>query len=290
LNKQSQLFFRQEALDAKQDRLHGEVIVKQTMSTIVMTGVLISIIIIAVLWITLGEYARTEQVRGILRTTQPSSKIMASRAGLVIRLHIKEGQVVQKGDTLAIVNVDRISEDGSAFAAASLGTIDNRISLAGQQVKIANNLARANQQELSGIIASNNHQINDIQNQITLQRQIVKSNQSLFDKVGNLVERGFVSQIDYEGRRQNLLNSQQSLSRLEQQLGNLRSERARAQSQLTQSRLSFSREIIDMSSATESLSQQRAQLMSEKSFTIIAPISGRVTAMQITEGKTARPN
>lgn len=290
MGSKDNLLFRSEALEAKQDRLHGQIVLKQTTSSVLMSVVIVSIIIAAVIWITWGEYARTEQVLGILDTTQPSSKIMAQRSGIITELNVSEGEVVQKDDVIAIVDVDRKSENGGTLAESSLLAIDNRIALAAEQQNIVRDLELSNKAMLRGIVQAANHKIGDIQNQIQLQRKIVTSNQSLFDKIGDLVDRGFVSQIDYERRLQNLLSSQQSLSRLEQQLVTQEAERARAQNELSQSILKVSRELSDIGSTVESLSQQRAQIMGEKSYTISAPISGRVTAFQAAKGKTVRPN
>lgn len=290
MNAQNQSLFREEVIAAKQDRLHGKVIVKQTISALVMTAVLVAVIAIAVIWITVGKYARTEQVRGTLSTTLPSSKIVAPQAGLLTKLNISEGQLVKKGQVLAVIDIDRRSEEGGAFAEASLQAIDNRLSLTKEQASIAGNLAKATQRELQQIAGNAERQIGNIQDQIALQRTVVASNQSLFDKIGTLVERGFVSQIDYEGRKQNLLNSQQGLARLEQQLITVQGERARALADLSQSRLSAAQEMTNIGSTTESLVQQRAQMKGEKSYVINAPISGRVTAIQAAQGKTARPN
>ncbi len=255
-----------------------------------MTAVLVAVIAIAAVWVTLGEYARTEQVRGTLSTTLPSSKIVAPQAGLLTKLNVVEGQLVKKGEVLAVIDIDRRTEEGSAFAEVSLEAIDNRLSLTEEQASIAGNIAVVTQRELRGIADNAARQIANIQNQIALQRSVVESNQSLFDKVETLVERGFISQIDYENRRQNLLNSQQGLSRLEQQLITLQGERTRAIAELGQSRLTAAQEISTIDSTAQGLVQQRAQLSGEKAYTINAPISGCVTAIQAAQGKTARPN
>lgn len=282
--------FRQEVIEERKNRLHGEVVLKQTVSSKMMVAALIAVILIAVIWVVFGQYARTEQARGILVTTQPSAKIVATRAGVITDLRVTEGSKVEKGDVIAVINLDRKGDDGVAGAATILGTLDSRKSLARQQIDIMRNRAAAEKRRLNGLIAVTSQQINDLDAQLEFQRDIVKSNQTLFDKIEEVVEKGFVSQVDYERRRQNLLNSQQALSRLEQQRISLQGDINRARSEIAQGALSVSQEISNMNSSIETLTQQQAQTQGEKAYIVTAPISGRVAALQSASGRLANPN
>lgn len=282
--------FRKEVVEERKNRLHGEVVLKQTVTTKMMVVALVAIIAIAVLWITTGQYARTERALGILVTTQPSAKVVATRAGVITDLRVSEGTRVEKGDVLAVINLDRRSDDGVAGAETVLGTLDSRKALARQQIDIMKNRASGEKRRLNGLIASTSQQLSDVDAQIEFQRGIVDSNQKLFSKIEEVVEKGFVSQVDYERRRQNLLNSQQALSRLEQQRISLEGDINRARSEIAQGALSMSQEISNMNSSIETLTQQEAQTQGEKAYIITASISGRIAALQTASGRLADPN
>lgn len=251
--------FRQEVIDERKNRLHGEVVLKQTVSSKMMVTALIAIILIAAVWVVFGEYARTEQARGILVTTEPSAKILATRAGVITDLKVSEGDRVEKGSIIAIINLESRNSDGIAGAATVLGTLDTRKDLSRQQIAIMETRAIGEKSRLNKQIVSTSNQIKDVEAQIGFQRDIVESNQKLFEKIEVVVARGFVSQVDYEARRQNLLSSKQALSRLEQQLISLEGEIGRARSEISQIALNTSQEVSSMNSSIETLTQQQAQ-------------------------------
>src|SRR5690606_3040246 len=127
--------------------------------------------------------------------------------------------------------------------------------------------------------------IADTQAQIAIQHDIVASNEKLFGQVEKLVDSGFVSGVDYERRRQNMLNARQGMSRLEQELEQLRADQARARSELAQVAMAMSAELAEIESGEEALEQQKAQFAGEQGYTIRAPITGRITALQTAQGR-----
>ena len=277
--------FRKEVITEKQNRLHGEVMLKQPLSSRVMVFVLVLCIGVVALWVITGEYARTEQVRGILVTSEPSSKVFAQLPGMVAELEVQEGTLVERGQRLAVIHTDLADKLGQDTAAAGLNSVDNRLALSDQQASVARDRAVSERSRLNMQSASLQRRIGDTKTQIEIQRDIVTSNEKLFDQVEQLVESGFVSGVDYEQRRQNMLSARQGMSRLRQDLEQLRSEYARAQTELGQVGLGVAAQLVEIQSNVEALEQQKTQFAGQQGFTIDAPITGRVTAVQTAEGR-----
>lgn len=281
--------FRSESIDSKKDRLFGEVLLRQTVQSRFLVFALVLVITAAIVWLTIGKYSRTEQARGLLVTTAPSAKIIATRPGVVTKLIAKEGAFVRKGTPIAVVDLERRDSAGAASNQDALATITARMAIGEQQVALTRKRAREDKTRLTALSLSLSRQAQDVERQIAIQRDLVKSNRNLFNKIETVVEKGFVTQIDYERRRQELLISEQALSRLEQQHVSLLSERDRAQAEKSQLVVSTSQEIATIEGNKGALQQQGAQLRGEQAYTIIAPISGRVAALQAAEGRLASP-
>jgi hypothetical protein len=66
--------FRDEVFEARKQRLYGEVVLTQPLSTKIMVAALFAIIIIAAVWVTQGTYSRIETVPGILVTNKATAK------------------------------------------------------------------------------------------------------------------------------------------------------------------------------------------------------------------------
>jgi membrane fusion protein len=282
--------FREEVSEYRRTRLHGEVVLTQPLSTKIMVLALFGIIAIAGAWVSLGTYARIETVPGILVTDIPSAKVVANAPGVVTELNAKEGQVVKQGDRLAVINLDRSVASGAAVAGRSLDALESRRQLTEQQIGLAQRRAAAERERLNTVIGNAEQQATSLRDQIALQEQVVASNQQLFDQISKVVERGFVSKVDYERRRQTLIGSQQQLAGLRQQLSARIAEADQARSQINSIAAESAQGANEVQSSLQGIAQQQAQLEGEQGYVITAPISGRITALQTAKGRTANPN
>lgn len=282
--------FREQVLESTKDRLHGEVIFAQPLSVRILAGVLFLIIVVAGIWLSLGSYARTETVPGILITSKPSAKVIAPQQGKVAELHVEEGQLVAEGDHLLIVNSDKQSTEGGQIVRQNLSALTARRELAEAQVLMAGGRAEAEKRRLQAAVRSAQDQASSLRRQIALQAQVVASNQEMFDQLAGVMERGFVSKVDFERRRQTLLNSQQSLANLEQRLVATSSEARQAQAQLSSFEFEAAQGISRIEDSLQSLASEEARLQGEESYVITAPISGRVTALSTGLGRPVNGN
>lgn len=282
--------FRSEVVESSEERLHGEVVFSQPTSVRIFAGVLFAVLAIAAIWVTLGTYARVETVPGMLITDRPSAKVMARQPGVISKLAITEGERVEKGDPLLVVDVEREAANGGDVAARGLGALEMRRQLSEAQVAMANSRATAERARLSAVISSAQSTATSLRDQIAMQRDVVASNQDIFDRISKVVERGFVSKIEFERRRQTLLSSQQNLSALEQRLSASLAEVDQAQAQLTGVGIDAAQGVSRIREQMQSLSAEQARLQGEQSYVIKAPISGRVTALTIAEGRPASVN
>lgn len=281
------MLFRDEVVAHRANRLHGEVVLSQPLSTRLLVLALVAIMLGAGTWITLGSYARIERAPGILVTSRPSAKVVASVPGLVTALDVEEGSLVHKGDRLATITLDRRAESGASFSGDGLAAIGSRMALSEAQVGLAGARLASERARLGSVIAAAEAQRDRLAGQIELQSEVVASNRDLFDQIAKVVERGFVSKIEYERRRQTLLNARQSLGTLVQQQAASAAEAAQARAQLAGLAADSATQVNDIQSSMQALAQQRAQLQGEQGYVVSAPIAGRVTALQTAKGRAA---
>lgn len=277
--------FRAEALESTSDRLHGEVVLSQPLSTRLFAGALFAILAIAAIWVSWGTYARIETVPGRLVTSASTAKVVAPQQGVVASLAVVEGQRVERGDRLLVINSDREAAQGGDVAGRSLGAIAARQRLNEAQVAMAEGRAAADRARLSGQVSAAEAQAQSLRDQIALQREVVASNQQIFDQISEVVDRGFVSKVEFERRRQTLLSSQQSLASLEQQLTARLSDAEQARVALAAVSIDTAQGISQIEDSLQALSAEQARLEGEQSYVITAPIAGRVTALATGEGK-----
>jgi membrane fusion protein len=286
MDAQTGPLFRPEVADARKQRLHGEIILSQPVPTQARVLLLFALAMALTLWVVLGTYTRTETARGILETDQASAKIVAIRPGQVTELLVKEGDVVRAGQRLATIRVEQSNEKGGSAIGESLEAIEAQRGIAGQQVLLARQRAESERARLSAMLVGLQHQRGDLAVQIGIQKDLIESERQTFERLQTLIDRGFVSKIEVERRRQAWLTARQELGRLHQQLNAMNAEESRTRAERSRLAADSGTEIASARSAAESLVLQKARLQGERAYTLVAPIDGRVTAIQVAPGRT----
>lgn len=281
--------FRAEVLDTRRQRIEGEVVLVQSTGTHLLVLLLVALIVIASLALGLGSYTRSEAARGILVTSSGSAKISATRPGQVTRLLVREGMLVRAGQRLAIVRSEQKDEAGGSSIEESLAAMDAQRRLTDEQVRLAGSRATSERARIAATIAGLRQQSADLTGQIALQEESVASTRDMLERVESLVAKGFISRIEVERRRQAHIAARQELGRLRQQRNALSSEAQRSVAELGRVGADAGSEVVSARASAESLQQQQARLRSDRAYSITAPISGRVTAVQTGVGRSVDP-
>lgn len=277
--------FRKAAIDAKSRRLHGEVILQQTFSTRALTGVIMIIVALSGVWLATGKFARTEPAKGILVPIDGASKVYAMRPGIVSGLMVKDGDVVKAGQKLAVITIETPNASGSYSAAETLSSISLQETMANEQIELTSRRSRGETAKIGRAIEGLKAQKSDIFEQIALQKEMVASSSATFDQLKAVVEKGFVSKLEYERRRQGFISAKQELSRLKQQLTSIESDIIRSTDELERLSLDGKTDQVSTRSAIETLKQQRTKVQEGVSYLIKSPVSGVVTAIQTRPGR-----
>ena len=283
---QDAALFRTEAVEARNQRLEGEVILAQPVRAHILTGLLVAIVALLAAWLTLGTYTRSEIARGILLTDIPSAKVLAMKPGRITQLLVREGDRVEAGQTLATVVVEQNDESGDSAIAQTLSALDVQRRLGEQKALLVTQRGAAERARLAATLDGIGRQRSGIADQIRLQEQLVASSQDLLDRMTQVIERGFVSRIEFERRRQTLLAAQQQLAQLRQQAGVLAADEQRVAAEVSLIAADVATATASAQSDVQSVIQQRAQSFAQRAYVIAAPISGRVTALQTAAGRT----
>ncbi len=282
--------FRQEVVDGRASRLHGEIILAHSNRAMWITGLLAATMVAASLWLTTGSYARTETARGVLVTTSGSAKVFALRPGVVSALMVMEGDLVRAGQKVAIVINEQPNAAGGNFSAEGKGALVAQEAIAGQQMGLSGMRASNEQRRLAATLDGLAGQRTSVAQQAALQAQIVASTRQTFEQLSTIVKSGYISKIEYERRRQAYIGARQELARLQQQLASLDADQARARAEMGRARLTAAAEINDVRSSVQGIRQQKARLEADGRYSVEAPVTGRVTAVQTAVGRMVGNN
>lgn len=278
--------FRQEALEHRRKRLHGNIIISRSGTAGAVVLALVAVVVAVAFWLALGSFARIETARGALVTVAPSAKVISTAPGIVVELNAEDGGVVEKGDHLATVTLDRRAQDGRGLAGDSLLALDERIALTQSQVRLESARLAGEQARLSAALDGAEDDAAQLDEQIAIQERLVASAGNMLEKIIPVVERGYVTQIELERRRQAHLTAQQALANLKQQQLSAVSRARQARAELSVLASQSATQIDELNSGRLALQQQQSQLRGEEAYSLIAPISGKVTAIQTAVGRS----
>ena len=278
--------FRPASVENQARRLQGDVVLQSSFSTRLMTGAVLAVVALAIACVLFAHYARTEPAKGILVPVNGASKIYAMHPGVVSAFVVKDGDVVRAGQKLALVTLETPNAAGSFGTAEALDSLRAQRLLADEQLDLSRERSATDSARLDAVADGLRAQEVTIKEQIGLQREMVISATATFDQLRGIVEKGFVSKLEYERRRQVALAARQELSRLNQQLSSIKADIAKTSRERSRALLDGQTEQATTRSAIQALRQQRARFEGESSYLIKAPVSGRVTAIQTSIGQT----
>jgi membrane fusion protein len=98
------------------------------------------------------------------------------------------------------------------------------------------------------------------------------------------MNKGYVSKIQYEARRQAWLGQQEQLGQMESQRAQLVGQLAQAHIELSQLPAKAASRVNDLRTSQATLLQKRIEVENGRSYVITAPVAGRVSALQIAQG------
>jgi membrane fusion protein len=271
--------FRKEALDAKKQKLHGDVFLTQPISFILVSILLFSILLIIIVLLITGSYARSEQVNGHVVPSKGMVRIQASQFGTLENVYIKEGENVRAGQQLALITVSQTSLDGDFYADKALRalaiqqeTLYEQIGLENIQLKSDLDDNSHEQEELNLLIAS-------LQQQLVFQQELLSLAESTFKDVKDVLERGYVSKLESDRRLQVWITQKIQLQIRERELVSAKSKLEHLKNAVERLPLLSQKKLADLANRQSDIDAKFAELESKSVYVITSPIDGRVVTI-----------
>jgi len=281
--------FREQVTERRRQRLYGDVVLSDSRisSRFVIAIGVISVSLIV--WATTATYPRTEGVPGVVMTSEPSAKVFALRTGVAERVFVREGSVVRRGQPLVFIGVDMRDEDRRGAAKESLTAITDQTDSVKAQMQAAHDALSSEREKLSASLQTNAGEQATLREQSVIQAAIIRSKEEELRRITPVAEKGFISQMDMDQRRQSLLAERQRAEQLKQQLVQLATRRNETAAQLRRLPMDELRQKAELQGELGSLVQQRSRASVDVGYTILSPVDGRVTALQASPGRSVDP-
>jgi membrane fusion protein len=208
-------------------------------------------------------------------------------SGVLLEQRVKEGDWVQQGQVLFVLNTDKSSAEGSTASLLASHLAQRRSTLLAERTsRVAQN--RQREAHLADRIRSLSLETAQATQEQALSKRRVELAQKTSARFEQMAAEGFVSDIQAQGKQEELIDLQ---ARLENTLRNgvaLAREHKAAQADLAHLQKQLAIDLLQLDRNLASLDQETAEIKARKTSSVLAPQAGQVSTVHLSLGAMAQ--
>jgi membrane fusion protein len=279
--------FRSEVTQSKQASWLGSIHLAHNPRFSIMAGVALLLAGALLAYGAWGKVARKVRVPGVLMPQWGTVELSAAISGVLLEQRVKEGDWVQQGQVLFVVNTDKTSAEGSTASLLASHLAQRRSTLLAER---GSRISQNHQRELhlTDRIRSLSLETAQATQEHALAKRRVELAQKTFTRFDQMAAQGFVSEIQAQAKQEELIDLQ---SRVENTLRNgvaLAREQNAAQADLVHLQRQLTIDLLQLDRNLASLDQETAEIQSRKTSSVLAPQAGQVSTIHLSLGAMAQ--
>jgi membrane fusion protein len=282
--------FRKQAVDHQRERLYGEIILTQPVSYYVLSGFLVLITIIAIIFLVGHNYARKEKVSGIIVPQQGMVTVFPPQAGILAKLNVTEGVYVKENVELFSILIDQRTNGGEYIGQKIMEELNFQEDFLRKRLKIEQERVETEIAAQEAEAKRLKTEIGRLKEVISIQNETLEIEQNNYDKTKTMLSEDYISSSDVETFYRKYLDQKQQAQslamRLEEAIANLEN----IPLHIKALKVNSAREISNIESQTSEIAKQLAQVEGQRQLIFTAPVAGRITSVVANVGKRMNPN
>ncbi|MCC6202807.1 MAG: HlyD family efflux transporter periplasmic adaptor subunit [Gammaproteobacteria bacterium] len=277
--------FRPEVIERQIDRLHGDVLVLPRLSHALILSLLLAWVTAASSWLITSTYARKETVLGWLEPPEGVTRIYAEDNGIVREVRVREGDLVEAGQSLLVITGDRYLEDGARLDQQLLEEYEAQQRMLRAQLDRTATIyqRRGDDIEQRTSAARRDLELLGVQLGTLGQRQQLVAEQ--VERLQALQRKGLIATADLEqtlAQELALRNERQGMLREQTNRRNAIEQLQTEAALLPEQR---DNDLVQLQTRLSDVAQKIAQLAGQRSYLIKAARDGQVNNLQIRPGE-----
>ena len=234
-----------------------------------------------------GEVARKVRVPGVLMPQWGTVELSPAISGVLLEQRVKEGDWVEQGQVLFVLNTDKISAEGSTASLLASHLAQRRSTLLAERgSRVAQN--RQREAHLTDRIRSLSLETAQAAQEHALAKRRVELAQKTSVRFEQMAAQGFVSDIQAQGKQEELIDLQSRLENTLRSGSALAREQNLAQADLAHLQKQLAIDLLQIDRSLASLAQETAEVQSRKTSSVLAPQAGQVSTVHLSLGAMAQ--
>ncbi|MEH7839169.1 hypothetical protein V7796_26555 [Rhizobium laguerreae] len=162
-----------------------------------VTGYLMAgILIVVLIFLSIASYSRIVTATGIIQPDKGVAIVMPSRSGVIMKMMVADGDQVEEGQELVAVRSEDYLVSGESASEKVAEMLDRQNASISEQLAEVKNDEIAQTAQFGAQIAGYQTQIDKLQSQIALQRELITSIEKDVERIRGLVDKGIVPRRD----------------------------------------------------------------------------------------------
>lgn len=280
--------FRNEVMEAQQTQWLGTVLMTPSLSATLFALFAAAATAAVVLLLAFGQYTQKARIAGWLVPELGTMRVYAPQGGRIAKLHVQEGAVVRKGEPLALLSTELLSEAlGRTREAAVQQLTSRRDSLAderGRQEK----LFVLQEREFADRVRVLKGEQDNLAKEIALQRSRLTLAEQASARQTGLRGKGITTERELQDAEVDRLRQAAELQELERDVLTNERDRLSMEAKLRELPLLRDAKLGEIDRSVASLSQEIAEAEAQREIVVTAPQDGVVTHVRNTLGGDVR--
>ena len=231
------------------------------------------------------DFSRKESVRGILKYTTAEARIYANAEGVLENLYVEDRSIVSSGTPLFDIKNDRVLSSGSSVSAETRDALFREIESLQERKGAAIRTAELTHDSIEHRRASlsTNLELTEV-----ALNQIIESKALAIERVTSaqdFLQEGLIAERELFDRQENLSTVRSDEARERLDLARIKGELDGLEIQKRQADTDLEIQLADIDQRIAQLEASMTEFESSAAFQVVAPIDGRVTAIQVRRGE-----
>jgi membrane fusion protein len=231
-----------------------------------------------------GAIPRVESAQGYLEPAGGVARVRAPRQAIVEAVHVKDGQLVQRGDLLVTLQSGQITSSGATAETQISGQLQAQRQDVEAQFAREQDWRRNEERRLIARVDDLVHDLDLLERNIATQQEQMALAQRQAERIRGLAERGTMSLDELQRREIAALTQKLAVQTSEREQSAKRAELVQARIALEQLPTLASERQRTLRDALANTQQRLIELEARRSVVVRAPTAGRIAAIPALAG------
>ncbi|CAK2742261.1 membrane fusion protein [Vibrio crassostreae] len=276
--------YRTEYFEAQKNTNNGTILIQSSLNQNIYLSFSILVLIAIIAFVIFAEYTHRETLVGVVSPIGGMVKVKSNDSGYIDNLFVKEGDKVNRLTPLYEIKTERFDGFGVGVKKRILASIEKQHQLLIERKLQESNKAAFENDALTRDLNRLETEVGILNNVLKLSHQELKLAKNLINQQKTLLDKNFVSELDYQKQQLDFLSKQSNAENQNLNLQRLLREKQNLITNRQNLDINLAITLKDLDSRIETTIQNKVEFLSQSDSQVRSPTKGIVTSILAEEG------